>query len=139
MSFIARRLPDIRWGTQYGMGFALLFSAYAVIQRIAFGPNVFDSYHMTFVSVVGVYLGGGLLSGTLVGLLRPIARYPLGAALVGFLAALPIAFVIEKLSDAGASWNYIDTITVTVCSVGLGTLPALFWLRQAENAKKNPK
>ena len=135
MNIVKRRLPDIRWGVQYGMGFAILFSAYAIIARITAGPTAFDRYHATLVSVVGIYFGGGLVSGTIVGLLRPLAKYAFGAALVGFLAALPIALVIEKLSDDGASWNYIDTVVVVVGSVGLGSLPALIWLQQSVNAK----
>jgi hypothetical protein len=135
MNILQRRLPDIRWGVQYGMGFAILFSAYAVIARITAGPTAFDRYHATLVSVVGIYFGGGLVSGTIVGLLRPLAKYAFGAALVGFLAALPITLAIDRLTDDGASWNYIDTVVVVVTSAGLGSLPALIWLQQSVNAK----
>lgn len=135
MSIVERRLADIRWGVQYGMGFAILFSICAVIQRITVGPTAFDQYHATIVGVLGIYFGGGLVSGVLVGLLRPLAKYALGAALVGFIAAFPVILAIDKLMRGGEAWSYIDTVVVTVSSAGLGSLPALIWLQQTLNAK----
>lgn len=96
MSFVHRRLPDIRWGVQRGLNIATLFSLYAVITRLVAGPSAFDQYHMNVVTLVGIYIGGALLGGTLVGLMRPMTTNPFGAILVGFIVAAPIVAVIVK-------------------------------------------
>jgi hypothetical protein len=50
-----------------------------------------------FARLVLVYLGGGLLGGLVVGLLRPLTRSHLGAALVGVVATVPVGVAVRFL------------------------------------------
>jgi hypothetical protein len=119
-----------------GLTIAAVFSLYAIVTRIVAGPGAFDQYHMTVVSLVATYVGGALLGGTMVGLLRPITKNPFGAALVGFITAVPITAVLVRFLDEAKTWSSFDTYIVVLGSLAYGVLPALVWLKRSTGAKE---
>lgn len=107
---------DLRWGLRTGLAWAASFSILAalifVVVSIGWGiehggwhdvgPAPPGGLLGLFGMVVGAYFLAGAIAGPLVGLLRPYARWPLGAMAVGIIggsavyaAVSPVAVVME--------------------------------------------
>ena len=82
-----RVIRNVIWGVGYGLAFAALFMAWAVIARIIGGADAFGEKGTTLLTVLALYLFGGVAAGGIVGLLRPIVRWRIGSVLVGIIAA----------------------------------------------------
>ena len=101
------------------MGVAL--SLLALIVFLIGGEGTFASLHTSFAKAVLAYLLGGIIAGTIVGILRPLARWKAGAVVVGFLASLPVA-VLFRLAAVGADgWSKRDTGVSLLFAATLGT------------------
>jgi hypothetical protein len=98
-------LKNLRWGILSGMAFATLFSAWIILLAIVRRSWEFDSYHVSAWQIILSYFAGGIGGGAVVGLARPITRYRLGAAVVGLVAAIPVAFAVEfAMQGMPGSW-----------------------------------
>ena len=82
-----RVIRKVIWGVRYGLAFAALFMAWAVFVRIVGGADAFGEKGTTLLTVLALYLFGGVAAGGIVGLLRPIARWRIGSAIVGIICA----------------------------------------------------
>jgi hypothetical protein len=100
---------NVLWGLRNGALFGLIFSAWAVVELFVGGPETFSRQGTSFVEVIGLYLVGGSFAGAIVGMLRPFAYHRLGAAVVGFFSALPLA-IGTKLMLSGFKWALVDGI-----------------------------
>jgi O-antigen/teichoic acid export membrane protein len=120
-------LADVRWAIRWTMPVAIVFSAYAVAQRLIAGAGSFDQYHMTVGSLVAVYLCGGAVTGAIVGFLRPLVRYPVGAFFVGFVAAFPVMLVLWMFVRDRRPWDDFDALVLVTTCLCFGALPALYW------------
>ena len=102
-------ISDVKWGIGWGLwlaaGFSLLGSALFVMQGTVLGnPSRFS-----FPLVVIGYFAMGVVGGSVVGLLRPLAQQRLGATLLGmivgiFVYAIAVLVAVgekEFLSPAG--------------------------------------
>jgi hypothetical protein len=70
--------------------------------------------------IVPLYLGGGLLAGSMVGLLHRMAQSRIGAAALGVLVAIPVSVLTLVAVDGSGKWLPGDTVVVIVTSLGLG-------------------
>jgi len=118
-----RVIRNVIWGVGYGLAFAALFMAWAVIARIIGGADTFGQQGTTLLTVLALYLFGGVAAGGIVGLLCPIARWRIGSVLVGIIAAEVIY---------GAGWIALNgprekgaVVVVTLIAVFTGTLGGL--------------
>jgi len=93
---------NVLWGLALGLFGAVFFSVIAIVFWILGGPGVFEGNGTTLGATLLAYLVGGLLAGGLLGVLRPIARHWVGAAIVGVVCATAvygaIAVSIEGLT-----------------------------------------
>src|SRR5262245_61240560 len=76
---------NLRWAFGYARWYAFLFSGWALIASLARGSFQWPEYHMTTWEIVLAYWIAALLGTLLVGSLRPLTKYRLGAFLVGWL------------------------------------------------------
>jgi hypothetical protein len=76
---------NLRWGIGWALAFAVVYLVWVTILFVIGGQAVFARKHVTFQSTVFAYLVSALLSGTLLGLLRPLNRWRVGSALTGFV------------------------------------------------------
>ena len=86
------------------------------------------------------YAGGGVISGCILGLLRPLTRWRAGAALVGIAVALPAFFGIA-LAMSGLPQTWDDSIWASTvgCSVLLGGwFGADTWSRNRKRGQEPP-
>lgn len=88
---LGRRL---KIGVVSGVGIAGVFSAWAVVQYVLQGPELFTRLGVPVGIVVLGYALMGILSGGTVGLAWPLTRWAVGSMAVGFLAAFPAWFVM---------------------------------------------
>ena len=119
MTFLGTVGRNTFWGFRYGVVFGLFFSAWAVVALIVGGPETFARQGTTFGEIIGLYLVGGSIAGAIVGMLRPLAYRRVGAAVVGFFAALPLA-VGTKIMLSGFRWTQADEIYLFLFPLLLG-------------------
>lgn len=121
----ARRRPsdvlgDLVWGCLWGLGLALVLSVFVVVVR---GPSMFREGGgglEGLLAVVLSYLVAGLVAGAVVGVLKPLARSPIGAALLGFVASMPV-FVAFQYFDQGLTvWHKDRVIDMLIFACVLG-------------------
>ena len=70
------------WGIRYAMVYSLVGGTIAIAR-----PAVLESYGLTLPGLIALYLGGGIGGGALTGLLLPLVRGHLSAAVVGFIVS----------------------------------------------------
>jgi hypothetical protein len=102
-------LKNLRWGVLSGIAFATLTSLWVGGLAILRGSVRFETYGLTIWQIMAVYFAGGVAGGAVVGLLRPVTKYRLGAALVGLVAAVPLAFAVEiALQGSPSHWGDLE-------------------------------
>lgn len=113
-------LLDLRWGAVWGLLIALCLTVILAVLAAIQGPRLFESYGTSFLTVALLYLGGGLVGGLVVGLLRPLTRWRLGGVAMGILAALPVGLGVRLMQSGLEPWEAKDTFTLTIFSLALG-------------------
>ena len=107
----------MRWALIY----ASVYSALVGLIAVFIGPGPFERANTTLLSVLLVYWGGGLIAGVIVGLLLPIGRSTVGAALIGGVAGVPVACAAMLATTQPAKW--VETLPVAaVLGLVLGPL-----------------
>lgn len=94
---------NVRWGVVQGASFAaiasLVVSLFEIPQWHIYGPHLWV--------VVGTYFSAGVGAGAVVGVLRPLTRYLIGALAIGIIAAVPVAIVVS-LAASSPKWGPIE-------------------------------
>jgi hypothetical protein len=83
-------IDRVRSTVGVGLTMAAVYSVIASLVWIGNDGVLFESDDVSLFEVIGLYLASGLIGGALCGLLLPIARWRLGAVLLGVIVALPI-------------------------------------------------
>ncbi len=113
---------NLLWGIRWGLRVAVAFSAVAfvtVIGRALAEAATVSAVAWTLGRTLGLYLFGAIVSGGLVGLLRPLARSWVGSMFVGFVASLPLAF--------GGFMLFLGPHGMTTPFILLSVILALIW------------
>ncbi|HEX5438980.1 MAG TPA: hypothetical protein VFW98_17645 [Gemmatimonadaceae bacterium] len=127
-------LQNLGWGVRWGLKFAVVYSAFALIALLFGGAAVFQHSGTTFVFAIGLYFAAGLVAGAIVGVLRPVTRGPIGAAIVGVIAAIPIC-VLTRFSIDRSPWTIADTIAWSALAVLWGAPCGYFAKRIASRRR----
>lgn len=129
---MARRFAEnLRWGVIAGLFFACFYSLYVIGLYLIRGSTPFVANDTTFGQVVASYFGTGIVAGAVVGLLRPLLRWRIGAVFVGIVAAFAV-FVGIALLDQGSfsQWDQDTWVSCVSLAVLFGTFGALIrWHR----------
>lgn len=121
-------LANLRWGALWGLLFGVIYVVILMILFVLQGPALFRGYDTTFGAVAALYLAGGVASGMVVGILRPLLKWRWGAALAGIFAAIPIGLAAEFMLMDAAVWSTKDTWVVIIFAVALGApVGWMFW------------
>ena len=116
MNFLRRLL----WGARWGLAFGLAFCGLAIVAFLIGGRATFDAQLTTFEYVLALYLAGGLISGGIVGMLRPLTERPAGAGAVGFLCGLVFGVLLRLAREGLQEWTGRDTFLVLAVAIALG-------------------
>lgn len=117
---------DVRWGIGWGLEIAAVLSAIAVVGIIvrALVVGGVRGVPLILSFTLALYLFAAIVSGTVVGLLRPLARHWIGSALIGFLAALPVCVgtyaALVGLSQVSTPILILSAVTALLLGGGLG-------------------
>jgi hypothetical protein len=95
---------NLRVGVALGLAFACCYAVYVLVLWLLRGAEPFREAGTTLAFVVASYFGAGLGSGAIVGLLLPLGRSRIGAALVGLFAAVPAFFAFGMAAEPGSAW-----------------------------------
>jgi hypothetical protein len=112
---------DLRWGIGWGL-FAGVFYSLVAFAIYAFqGSRPFESKGITLGSTLMVYIVGGLIGGTVVGLLRPLAKQRAGAMIVGVITMIPVSIgFVFILFGPMSRWGGGELFGVLFTAVFLG-------------------
>ena len=83
---------------------------------------VVRGYTINGLQAIAVYLLGGMAAGAIAGLLRPLARRPAGAIIVGIVASAPLFYGIIGTIAGFSPWTANNTIAlgISVLVFGVG-------------------
>ena len=105
-------------GAKVGFAFGVLYSAWLLLLLLLNGPAYFQARGINVLLLVGAYLLSGLLAGSLVGMVQPVVRNWLGAAIVGYLVSFPILHLIG-MTDGAADPLGAEALRVTAVTAAL--------------------
>lgn len=89
---------NLRTGLGYGVAYAAVYSAFVLVLALLAGERLFAGSGTSLVRVVLGYVAAGVGGGLVVGLLLPLGGTKLGAASVGFVAAIPVFFAFGMVA-----------------------------------------
>ena len=127
-----RLFADLRWGFTWGIGLAVVFSAYVAVLLFldALGTEnpLFGTRPLWFIGAA--YFAGGMSGGVIAGLLRPASRWPLGAMAMGILVAFPAYWAVSLVvpyidADEGLTTFREQLVAGFVCALMVGPPAAL--------------
>lgn len=116
-------MSDVKWGAKWGLRFAFVYVAFATVQLLIGGSEVFTAKDTSYLAVVTAYILGGVAAGAVVGLLRRFAQNPIGAVTTGILASAPVFVGIRIALSGFQPWSLIVTLSMITLSLGWG-IPA---------------
>jgi len=112
---------DVRWGVNRVIPFVAVFGGMSLIGELI-GVKFAGFNIERTIFFYGVF---GLLTGLVVGLLRPIASTIWGAGVIGAVAGAPIGFYVLTLADGWGNWVPTEAVLLVVfmaicafCAVG---------------------
>ena len=87
------------------------------------GPEPFESIGVSHRSVIATYLGIGVASGSVIGMLKPLTLRRAGAYFVELLAGIPVAIgLVLCVSGLPRDWTTPDWIGIPIFTLAWGLL-----------------
>lgn len=126
-------LRRMRFGVLLGLGTAAFLSVVAGLIFLFGGPRP-DDFDTAYWQLLVLYGSGGVIAGSIAGLLAPAARHWAGAMLVGCIAAVPLGTLAHITMYGMAQWTRDDVEVILVWSIAVGSLVGLgMWLEIRRN------
>ncbi len=110
----------VRVGLGWGLSFAGVYTAFVLVVALLRGSAPFERVGTTLPKAIAAYVVAGLLGGAAFGLLLPVGRTRLGAAVLGFVIALPVMYTITIAMDPAALENTSRWVVTLGSAVILG-------------------
>ena len=112
-----RIIHNIRWGLKHSFNFAGLAILWVTFTHFILGADFQSEVHMSYLALVLFYICAGLLTGVILGLLRPITVRRAGAAGTGFvLAAMIYGSGATMYIGPPWQWDSIAWVLITLMS-----------------------
>jgi riboflavin transporter FmnP len=100
-AFVRQLLRDTKLTVVAGLLFGGMLSAVALLVFVFKGSWPFQHLEISPLRAIITYLLVGGLAGLLIGLVLPLTRWMLGAAVVAFVATFAIWFVVGRWTNPG--------------------------------------
>jgi uncharacterized membrane protein len=94
--------------------------ALPLLSYLLFGSTAFNELHTSVLTVVSLYIIGGLVAGGLVGIVMPIIRSDFMAGLVGSVVGILGSLAMQIMDTSVKAWTFDSVATVLVLGIGLG-------------------
>lgn len=110
-------------GASWGLFLGLIYCGFAGLVLLTQG------FRNVRLEIFGIYLGGGLVGGLLVGALRPWIRSRVTAMTVGVVVMAPLGFGFLLLRNGPiANWDEAQFVALIAGSILLGSMGGkIFW------------
>jgi hypothetical protein len=97
-----------------------MYSAWVLLVFLVRGNAPFEHHRVSLLGSIGMYFVAGTLAGLVLGVLLPLTRWVLGAAVVSFIVAFVVWFVIGRsISDGEPLIATVKTSAVLGAAFGL--------------------
>ena len=120
---------NVLWGARLGLAVGAVFSAWALAVFVLSAGQAMRDNGTTLPAVLAAYLAGGPVAGGVMGALRPLARWAAGAAVVGFVTAIPVFVAIRLAVDGTKPAEAGELLGVIFFGIVGGALGVVFWSR----------
>jgi len=130
-------IKNLKWGLRWGLIVAVAFTGMAVLVAIATGSESDPRGGPPLLNLVGFYFLGGVVGGSLLGLVRPVTAHKIGAIAVGTFVAAVLLSLLEYLFVIKDHWNSIDTFLVAFLSLIAGPVTTLMIWEGNSRIKKD--
>jgi hypothetical protein len=117
-----RIFKNIVDGVKVGLMFAAALSLVATALFVVSNGAAIDRSFAMLTRVITAYVVGGVVSGAVFGLLRPLARWAIGAAVLGAIVVTPAYAGMRFAIHGFIPWTVQDTSEVLVLSSLIGGL-----------------
>lgn len=116
---------NIPWGLSWGVPAGILYAMLGGTLFVLGGAAAKAKYGVGLATVLGLYVGGGVGTGIVLGMFRPILRWRAGSMLAGIVVALSAAAIYTTVSH---TWSPASASGVIVYGLGFGALAgATLW------------
>ena len=122
-------LTNVRWGLWFGLWYAVIYSVFVIGMAILRGSTQYPEHGLNTWTIVATYFALGFGGGVTIGLLRPLLRWGLGAALVGFVMGTILFIGIGVAQDG---WSRTVLNEGLILGALSGPLSAFLIRRQAK-------
>ena len=103
-----------------GVSLGIMFCLVALLILLFRGQQPFERNNVSVLRLMGAYLSAGALGGVVVGIILPLTRWMLGAALMGFLVMFVVWFLVgSSISPGKPLLGIIHTSAVLAAAFGL--------------------
>ena len=111
-------IANLRWALKGAYSVAAVYCVWVLGVYFIRGDEPFRQIGVSFLNVELFYLAAAGAAGTVVGLLRPMTRWTIGAYFVGYTAGLILsASATLLLSGNPAHWGYRELFVICVAGV----------------------
>lgn len=111
------RWESVRWGLEWGIGMAVVFSLFVIVQSLLRGSFYYERYSISTWTIVGAYAVAGITAGIVAGVLRPMTARRAGAILLGMLVGV-VVYGIVGIAMFGLHWAAAVSALVAGSLVG---------------------
>ena len=115
----------VKIGLFLGLCVGAAFASIVGVQIIFRGTDWLLERGLHPASVLVGYLLGGAVGGVIIGLLAPMGRTWYGAAVLGFVVAVPVFYVMAPVAEPPEGWAVGLTRTVLELSLFMGPVIGL--------------
>lgn len=117
---------NLGWGIRWGLAFASGYIAWVLLLYLVAGSAPFEEHgNLTVGKAIVAYIAGGVLAGSIVGSLRPLVRWLLGAIVLGVIAAVPVTLGMLIAMVGMPPWAFEYKFAAVIAPIVLGSLGGL--------------
>jgi hypothetical protein len=120
---------DVRAGVREAWYYVKLYMLQAVIAIPLGGYVLLRRFPLLAIGLFPMYIVGALTGGAIVGYLLPWCKRPLGAAVTGIIAILPLLLGLTLLMAPAYEWRPVIWIVPVIGAIGYGGIGGIILYR----------
>ena len=132
---------NLLWGVRLGLVVAAMLCCIGVPLALLGGSEPLTHERIPAGTLLIVYLSGGFISGIVLGMARPLARWRVGAIVIGIVDGVICAALINMATDGAFwAWHGMQWFVTIVMGTSIGGITAnWFWEDMVEPSLPGPE
>jgi hypothetical protein len=115
---------NLRWAFAWTFIFATGYSILVLIHSAIRGSTYWPAYHLSTWEIIGLYYAAAVVNGLLLGLLRPLLKWRIGAFVLGTMAG---SVIYGAFGLAMVGWNQPVAWIALILGVVIGGILGIVW------------